>query len=63
MEVIYNMEEIDNVCQIILKNSKHKNLLFNGEMGAGKTTLISKLRNCFRYFAIEFYFLLKSYLE
>lgn len=43
MEVIYNMEEIDNVCQIILKNSKHKNLLFNGEMGAGKTTLISKL--------------------
>jgi tRNA threonylcarbamoyladenosine biosynthesis protein TsaE len=43
MEVIYNLVEIDNVCELILKNSKHKNLLFNGEMGAGKTTLISKI--------------------
>jgi tRNA threonylcarbamoyladenosine biosynthesis protein TsaE len=39
----YLLSEIDSVAREILKTSKSKTLLFYGEMGAGKTTLIKSL--------------------
>ena len=43
MEVVFSLEEIDNVAQIILAQNPNKVLLFNGNMGVGKTTLIKSL--------------------
>ncbi|WMI65135.1 tRNA (adenosine(37)-N6)-threonylcarbamoyltransferase complex ATPase subunit type 1 TsaE [Aestuariibaculum sp. YM273] len=43
MEINYNLEQLDEVAQQIIKNLKTKTLLFHGEMGAGKTTLIKAL--------------------
>lgn len=43
MEIIFSLEEIENVAsQIILANPK-KVLLFYGNMGVGKTTLIKSI--------------------
>ena len=43
MEVSYLLSEIEVVAQELLKKSKSKTILFYGEMGAGKTTLIKAL--------------------
>jgi tRNA threonylcarbamoyladenosine biosynthesis protein TsaE len=43
MEVTYLLSEIDTVAQKLLEKSGSKTLLFYGEMGAGKTTLIKAL--------------------
>jgi tRNA threonylcarbamoyladenosine biosynthesis protein TsaE len=43
MEVTYLLSEIDTVAQKLLERSGSKTLLFYGEMGAGKTTLIKAL--------------------
>ncbi|MGY5850860.1 tRNA (adenosine(37)-N6)-threonylcarbamoyltransferase complex ATPase subunit type 1 TsaE [Salegentibacter sp. F14] len=43
MPLSYNLNEIDQAVDYILKNAKNKTLLFYGEMGAGKTTLIRAL--------------------
>ncbi len=43
MEINYNLEQLDEVAQQIIKNLKTKTLLFHGDMGAGKTTLIKAL--------------------
>lgn len=43
MPLTYNLNEIDQAVDYILKNAKNKTLLFYGEMGAGKTTLIRAL--------------------
>lgn len=43
MEVTYLLSEIETVARQALKNSKSKTLLFYGEMGAGKTTLIKAI--------------------
>jgi len=43
MEVIFSLEEIGNVAQLILAQNPNKVLLFNGNMGVGKTTLIKSL--------------------
>ena len=43
MEVTYLLSEIDKVAQELLKKTGSKTLLFYGEMGAGKTTLIKSL--------------------
>ena len=43
MEVVFSLEEIDNVAQLILNQNPNKVLLFNGNMGVGKTTLIKCL--------------------
>ena len=43
MELTYKLHELDLAVEFILKNSSSKTLLFYGEMGAGKTTLIKKL--------------------
>ena len=39
----YNLSELNNVAREILSQSKSKILLFYGEMGAGKTTLIKEI--------------------
>ncbi len=43
MKINYTLSEIDNVAKTILQHTKHKTLLFNGEMGSGKTTLIKAI--------------------
>ena len=43
MNRIFDIQSIDDVAKELLANTKHKTILFYGEMGAGKTTLISAL--------------------
>ena len=43
MELTYKLQELDLAVDYILRNTKSKTLLFYGEMGAGKTTLIKEL--------------------
>ncbi len=39
----YNLNEINKISEYIIATVKHKVLLFNGEMGVGKTTLIKEI--------------------
>ncbi len=41
--VHFDLETIDDVAKLLLKNFKTKTVLFYGDMGVGKTTLISAL--------------------
>ena len=43
MQITYTLEEIPEIAGKILTNSPSKNLLFYGDMGVGKTTLIQEL--------------------
>lgn len=43
MEVTYLLSEIESVAHELLAKTRSKTLLFYGEMGAGKTTLIKAL--------------------
>ncbi len=43
MEIIFSIEEIQEVAQKILAEKPNKVIVFNGQMGAGKTTLIKAL--------------------
>lgn len=43
MEVVFSLEELENVAQKIIAQNPNKVILFNGEMGVGKTTLIKKI--------------------
>ncbi|APG59461.1 tRNA (adenosine(37)-N6)-threonylcarbamoyltransferase complex ATPase subunit type 1 TsaE [Christiangramia salexigens] len=43
MELTYELRDLDVAVDYILRNTKSKTLLFYGEMGAGKTTLIREL--------------------
>lgn len=43
MEIDFSIEAIDKVAQEVLKANPHKIVLFNGEMGVGKTTIIKAL--------------------
>ena len=43
MEIVFNIEELPRIAQKIIKVSSCKTLLFYGEMGVGKTTLIKEL--------------------
>jgi len=43
MKIIYQLSEIDNVAATVISNTQSNLLLFNGEMGVGKTTLIKAL--------------------
>lgn len=43
MEIQFKLEEINQVAQKIIAQNPHKVILFHGEMGAGKTTLIKAL--------------------
>jgi len=41
--ISYDLTGLDEVAKLIITKCKHKTLLFNGEMGAGKTTLIKAI--------------------
>jgi tRNA threonylcarbamoyladenosine biosynthesis protein TsaE len=43
MNISFSLEEIDEVARQILKQHPKKVILFHGEMGVGKTTLIKAL--------------------
>jgi|TARA_B110000467_G_scaffold63792_1_gene58187 tRNA threonylcarbamoyladenosine biosynthesis protein TsaE len=43
LELKYGLDQIKEASDFILKNIKSKTLLFCGEVGAGKTTLIKEL--------------------
>lgn len=43
MEITFSLDEINNVAELIVAAKPNKVLLFNGEMGAGKTTFIKQL--------------------
>jgi tRNA threonylcarbamoyladenosine biosynthesis protein TsaE len=43
MEVVFSIDKLENVAQKIIAQNPNKVILFNGEMGVGKTTLIKKL--------------------
>jgi tRNA threonylcarbamoyladenosine biosynthesis protein TsaE len=43
MEITFSLEEINEVAQQILDQNPNKVILFHGEMGVGKTTLIKVL--------------------
>jgi tRNA threonylcarbamoyladenosine biosynthesis protein TsaE len=42
-ELHFKLEELTEIAKVILKNVQSKTLLFYGEMGSGKTTLISEI--------------------
>jgi len=39
----YNLEQIEDASNFVLKNANSKIILFEGEIGSGKTTLIKEL--------------------
>lgn len=43
MEIIYSLDELPAVAKDIISKTENKILLFIGEMGAGKTTLIKEI--------------------
>ena len=43
MKITYQLSEIDSVAALVLSQSKSKLLLFTGEIGVGKTTLIKAI--------------------
>jgi tRNA threonylcarbamoyladenosine biosynthesis protein TsaE len=43
MTLTYELSEIDSIAKLILSKVKSKTILFYGEMGAGKTTLIKAM--------------------
>lgn len=43
MEIVYTLEELPDVARMIIANAEHHHLLFYGDMGVGKTTLIKAL--------------------
>ena len=43
MQIIFSLEELNQVAEKILSQNPQKVILFNGEMGVGKTTLIKLL--------------------
>lgn len=43
MTLTYTLSELSEVADKILKTAQHRTLLFYGEMGVGKTTLIKEL--------------------
>ncbi|RTY88674.1 tRNA (adenosine(37)-N6)-threonylcarbamoyltransferase complex ATPase subunit type 1 TsaE [Flavobacterium sp. GSP27] len=43
MNIIFSIDELEEVAQKIITKNPKKVILFHGEMGVGKTTLIKKL--------------------
>lgn len=43
MEIVFTIDELESVTQQIIAQQPNKVILFNGEMGVGKTTLIKQL--------------------
>ena len=47
MNIIFSIDQLEEVAQQIIANNPKKVILFNGEMGVGKTTLIKQLCKTF----------------
>ena len=45
MKINYTLDEIDHVAKRLLKKFKNKVVIFNGQVGSGKTTLIRAIVN------------------
>jgi tRNA threonylcarbamoyladenosine biosynthesis protein TsaE len=45
MKKTYSLQQLPTIAKEVIENSKHKVLLFYGEMGVGKTTLIKEIFN------------------
>ncbi len=43
MEIIFSLDELNEIAQKIIAYTPEKVIVFNGEMGVGKTTLIKEL--------------------
>ncbi|WP_299896250.1 tRNA (adenosine(37)-N6)-threonylcarbamoyltransferase complex ATPase subunit type 1 TsaE [uncultured Aquimarina sp.] len=43
MKITYTLEELSKTAEEIINNASHKTLLFDAEMGVGKTTLIKEI--------------------
>lgn len=43
MEITFTLDTIDDAAKQVLASNPHKVILFNGQMGAGKTTFIKAL--------------------
>lgn len=43
MEIIFSIDELESVANQIVAYNPNKVILFHGEMGVGKTTLIKQL--------------------
>lgn len=43
MEMTFILEDIDQAANAVISSNPHKVILFNGEMGVGKTTFIKSL--------------------
>lgn len=43
MEMTFLLEDIDQAADAVISSNPHKVILFNGEMGVGKTTFIKSL--------------------
>ncbi len=43
MDITFSLDQLEEVAQQIIANNPKKVILFNGEMGVGKTTLIKQL--------------------
>jgi tRNA threonylcarbamoyladenosine biosynthesis protein TsaE len=43
MEIVFTIEQLESVAQQIIAQQPQKVILFHGEMGVGKTTLIKQL--------------------
>ena len=41
----YKLNNIDNIAKELINSFKNKIVLFNGDMGSGKTTIISSIVN------------------
>lgn len=42
-EIVFSLDQINEAATEVLNNLKHKIVLFNAQMGAGKTTLIKEI--------------------
>lgn len=43
MKIKFSLDKIDEIAKKILQNSRTKIIIFSGQMGSGKTTLISSI--------------------
>ncbi|MFT6754816.1 MAG: tRNA threonylcarbamoyladenosine biosynthesis protein TsaE [Urechidicola sp.] len=43
MKLNYSLDELPEIASKIIQNATYKTILFNGKMGAGKTTLIKEI--------------------